>query len=253
MKIGAKILNFERCTSTNDLARSLAAQGESEGVVVVAGEQTAGRGTRGRPWHSPKGQGLYLSVIFRPPAEALSLLPFAAGVAAREALSLSCGLECGLKWPNDIIAAGKPDRKLGGILCESQWTGTKLDYTVVGVGINLRHAPGDFTFNLRARAASVRMLTGRPPDESLLIDRLLARLDFWYGLLRRGKRRDILTEYEKRMFVPPGGKMTVVHGRGRETGLFRGLEADGGLALATAGGVKALKAAEIMDVQYEKK
>ena len=253
MKIGAKIFNFETCSSTNDLARSLAARGESEGVVVVAGEQSAGRGRRGRSWHSAKGKGLYLSVIFRPPAEAASFLPFAAGLAVREALSLGCGLEAGLKWPNDIIAPAQADKKLGGILCESQWSGNTLDFAVVGVGLNLSHAPEDFTFNLRARAVSVRMLTGRPPDESLLVEHLLARLDFWYGLLRRGKRQDILAEYEKRMFLPPERMMTVIHGRGRDSGLFRGLEAEGGLVLSTPRGMKTFKAAEIMDVHYEKK
>ncbi|MBM3296451.1 MAG: biotin--[acetyl-CoA-carboxylase] ligase [Candidatus Aminicenantes bacterium] len=253
MKIGAKVLNFEMCPSTNDLARSLAANGEPEGLVVIAQEQTAGRGTRGRTWHSPRGKGLYLSVVFRPPAEAVSLLPLAAGLAAREAVSLACGLEAGLKWPNDLVVPGKADRKLGGILCESQWTGDKLESAVVGVGLNLRHAPEDFTFNLRSRAASLQMLTGRPPDEPLLVEQLLARLDFWYGLLRRGRKQDILTEYEKRMFVPPGGKLTVIHGRGRVTGLFRGLGPDGGLVLAAERGLRTFKAAEIMDVHYEKK
>ncbi|OGD12396.1 MAG: biotin--[acetyl-CoA-carboxylase] ligase [Candidatus Aminicenantes bacterium RBG_13_62_12] len=253
MSIGAKILNFESCPSTNDLARNLAEHGETEGLVVVAAEQTAGRGTRGRSWFSPKEKGLYLSVLFRPPSEAVSFLPLAAGLAVREALSLACGLKAELRWPNDIIAAGRPDRKLGGILSESQWTGTNLDFAVVGVGLNLRHKTEDFSFNLRTQAVSVQMLTGRPPDEPLLLEQLLARMDFWYGLIRRGERHDILTEYRKRMFVPPGGKMTIIHGQGRAAGRFEGLGEDGGLILATPEGNRIFKAAEIMGVIYEKK
>lgn len=253
MHIGAKILNFERCPSTNDAARNLAARGEPEGLVIIAEEQTAGRGTRGRSWFSPRGKGLYLSVIFRPPAETVDFLPLAAGLAVREALTLACALEVGLRWPNDIIAADDAERKLGGILCETQWTGKKLDFAVMGVGLNLRHEASDFSFNLRGHAVSVRMLTGKPPDEPLLVDQLMARLDFWYGLLRRGKRQDILAEYEKRMYVPRSGRLTVIHSRGRTSGIFRGLEPDGGLVLATRDGNRVFRAAEIMDVNYEKK
>ncbi len=250
MNIGAKILRFERCPTTNDLARNLAARGEEEGMVIVAAEQSCGRGTRGRSWYSPKGKGLYMSVVFRPPADVVVLLPLAAGLAVREALSTACQLEAGLKWPNDIFAG---DKKLGGILCESQWTGSKLDFAVVGVGLNLFHKKEDFTFHLRHHAASVQMLTGRPPEEALLLEHLFARMDFWYGLLRRGKKEDILMEYEKRMLIPSSRKITIIHSRGRTTGLFRGLQADAGLRLKTENGMETFKAAEIMDVIYEKK
>ena len=91
MKIGDKIHRFETCASTNDEARRLAVGGEGEGTVIVSGSQTAGRGTRGRTWFSPPGSGLYMTVILRPSASPLTLLPLAVGLAAREAAAGSLG------------------------------------------------------------------------------------------------------------------------------------------------------------------
>jgi BirA family biotin operon repressor/biotin-[acetyl-CoA-carboxylase] ligase len=248
MKVGGKIYHVDTCTSTNDLARELAVKGAEEGVVVQAEEQSAGRGTKGRSWYSAKGQGLYLSVILRPPAEAAAFMPLMAGVAVREALAAATGLPVGLKWPNDLMASGK---KLGGILCESQWAGQNLEFAVVGIGLNLLHGQADFPPAIRPQATSVRMGTGRPPRLSELLDHLFARLDFWYGLLRRGKKDNILKEYEKRMVLPASGKMTVLYAGGKFTGLYRGLQPDGGIRLEAGGRTRGFAAAEIMELVYE--
>ena len=117
------------CPSTNDVLRKMAAAGAPEGTAVVAGAQTAGRGTKGRAWHSAPGRGLYLSVLLRPAGFDLSLLTLAAGLAARDAVRSSHGLDVRLRWPNDIVFDG---RKLGGILCETRIQGGRPEFAALG-------------------------------------------------------------------------------------------------------------------------
>ena len=123
-----------------DVAAATIAAGAAEGVVVVADEQTSGRGRRGREWQSPPGAGLYLSIVFRPSRDAAgarvaSLLTLAAGVAVRSGIGRATGLWADLKWPNDLLVG---ERKLAGILAEGHGIGTDAQAIVVGVGVNVR-------------------------------------------------------------------------------------------------------------------
>src|SRR5262245_25271114 len=115
------ILHFDSLPSTNLEAAKRAAEGAPEGLVVVADEQTAGRGRLGRQWASPKGAGLYFSIVLRPEGEARiwPLITFVAALAVHDALLQCCGLQTDIKWPNDVLAN---DRKLCGILAET-WEG----------------------------------------------------------------------------------------------------------------------------------
>ncbi|MBE3131017.1 MAG: biotin--[acetyl-CoA-carboxylase] ligase, partial [Acidobacteria bacterium] len=137
MPLGTIVHRRECVASTNDTARELALAGADHGTAVVAGEQTRGRGTKGRVWHSPPGLGLYASFILRGPAAGpvpfLHLLPLAAGLAASDAVLAAAGAAVRLKWPNDLVHDGK---KLGGILSEGVSGGPAGDFAVVGVGIN---------------------------------------------------------------------------------------------------------------------
>jgi BirA family biotin operon repressor/biotin-[acetyl-CoA-carboxylase] ligase len=118
-----------------DLLHGLAAEGAEQGTVVIAGEQTSGRGSRGRAWRSPPG-GLWLSVLYRPGMPAgVELLGLRVGVAVAEAVEgVASGLSVAIKWPNDLML---DDRKLGGILCEARWQGETLGWIVSGIGINV--------------------------------------------------------------------------------------------------------------------
>jgi BirA family biotin operon repressor/biotin-[acetyl-CoA-carboxylase] ligase len=118
-----------------DLLHELAARGAEAGTVVVAGEQTEGRGSRGRPWRSPPG-GLWLSVLYRPAsAPGVELFGLRVGLAVAEAIeSLGPGTSVGIKWPNDLMLG---DRKVGGILCEARWQGEMPAWVVAGVGVNV--------------------------------------------------------------------------------------------------------------------
>jgi BirA family biotin operon repressor/biotin-[acetyl-CoA-carboxylase] ligase len=117
-----------------DLLHGLAADGAEAGTVVVAGEQTGGRGSRGRDWRSAPG-GLWVSALFRPRAAGVELLGLQIGLAVADAVeALGPGVPVHIKWPNDLMVG---DRKLGGILCEARWQGESLAWVVAGVGINV--------------------------------------------------------------------------------------------------------------------
>ncbi|HEX5387600.1 MAG TPA: biotin--[acetyl-CoA-carboxylase] ligase [Gemmatimonadales bacterium] len=164
------VQRFDRLASTQDEIHRLAAAGAPAGTLVVAEEQGAGRGARGRPWSSARG-GLWLTLLCRPEDGAgAELLSLRAGLAAAEALDELGGLPpIALKWPNDLVADG---RKLGGILCEARWQGTALEWVAVGLGINVRNPLPD-----GARMAPTRVAEWRPNvDVDDLLWPLLARL-----------------------------------------------------------------------------
>ena len=171
-----RLLRYDTIGSTNDEAKALARAGAPEGTLVWAGEQTAGRGRRGRGWVSPPGN-LYLSLILRPavaPARAAQL-GFVAALALGEGLGALCGpaLEIRCKWPNDILAAG---RKLAGILLESEITDSNaIDFVVIGTGTNLASRPSDAEYP--ATSLAEQGFPGVTPEQ--LLQAYVRRFDFW--------------------------------------------------------------------------
>ena len=141
-RLGSPVVFFSTIESTNDVASAIAASGDCEGAVVIADEQTAGRGRRGHTWFSPAGSGLYVSIVLTPGRarvdrdRATTLLPLAAGVALAEAVDLMTALRIDIKWPNDLLVAR---RKLGGILAEAVTARAlnTVDAVVLGYGINV--------------------------------------------------------------------------------------------------------------------
>jgi BirA family biotin operon repressor/biotin-[acetyl-CoA-carboxylase] ligase len=137
-----RIIRLPTVSSTMDLLHGLAADGAEAGTVVVAGEQTGGRGSRGRGWQSPPG-GLWLSALFRPRVSAgVELFGLRVGLAVADAVeALGPDVQVTIKWPNDLMVG---DRKVGGILCEARWQGESLAWVVAGVGINVANSiPAD--------------------------------------------------------------------------------------------------------------
>jgi BirA family biotin operon repressor/biotin-[acetyl-CoA-carboxylase] ligase len=236
MPVGTIVHRKERVDSTNDVARELALAGAEHGTAVVAGEQTRGRGTKGRVWHSPPGLGLYASFILRGPAAGpvpfLHLLPLAAGLAAWDAVRTASGVAVRLKWPNDLVHDGK---KLGGILSEGVSGGRAGDFAVVGVGINVDHGPRDFPAGLRASSTSLRIIVGRAVAIGSVFDGLCRALDCWYNALARGDRGSVVRTFETRLAFPPGRPVRVKTAAGTFTGVCRGLDEDGRLVVERAG------------------
>jgi len=186
--LGRPVHHFVRVGSTNDVARELACGGAAEGTLVIAEEQTAGRGRLGRHWWAPPGSCLLLSLIFRPPltptqAQQLTMI---AGLACAEAVEAQTGLRPGLKWPNDLVLEG---RKLAGILTELEVVGEQLVFAVVGIGLNVnvdfRRQAMDS--ELQHTAIGLSQALGHPVDRLALLNELLVRLERRYELLRKGK------------------------------------------------------------------
>ena len=160
--------------STNLQAKELARQGAPEGTCVIAQGQTAGRGRLGRSFHSPLGQGLYLSLILRPECSPTQLmhLTCAAALAACDAIERSCGYRPGIKWINDLIWGSQ---KLGGILTElSIGQNGTVDWAVVGIGINCKQS--QLPQELQGLACSLEEITGEIPDQALLAAELIQAL-----------------------------------------------------------------------------
>lgn len=182
--LGRPLRYFPSVPSTQDIARAEAEAGAAEGLAVVAGEQTAGRGRSGRTWWSPPAGGLYLSLLFRPglPPERVSWLTMAVALGAAEGIEAACGLRPGLKWPNDLEWEG---RKLAGILAEAAFQDGRMAYAVVGLGLNVNT---DFSGQplLRPIAVSLAEILGRPVDEADLLAAVLERIEGHYLALQRG-------------------------------------------------------------------
>lgn len=130
---------YDSVFSTNDTLIKLAKEGAPEGTVVIAGEQSGGRGRMGRSFHSPAKTGIYFSILLKPSGDFSHLTPSAALAVCFAAEKY--GIKCGIKWVNDVIVCG---RKVCGILTESSFDGDKAEYAVVGIGINLNDPEGGF-------------------------------------------------------------------------------------------------------------
>jgi BirA family biotin operon repressor/biotin-[acetyl-CoA-carboxylase] ligase len=155
--------HFRRTDSTNTRARELATAGAPHGTVVTADEQTAGRGRQGRTWTAPPGAALLYSAVLRPLEPRHSLLPLAVALAVcKAAETLRPGIECKVKWPNDVHLGG---RKLAGILIEAR---PQDGWAVLGIGLNLTIAPQDFPPELQDRATS--LFAPGPPDPEPSLD-----------------------------------------------------------------------------------
>jgi len=201
--VGRAVEYYDTVDSTNNLAKKLAAEGCVAGTAVVAGRQTAGRGRLGRNWESPAGKGIYVSVVLRPdmaPAET-QILTLAAAVAAADALKEATGVGTGIKWPNDLVIEGK---KVCGILLEMSSEADKVNYIVLGIGINFSQDREDFPDELKNRAVSLRMSAqAKDPAEIKQFSKLsviravLFKLDEVIRQISDGRREDILERWRK--------------------------------------------------------
>lgn len=172
-------------TSTNDEARRLAEDDAAHGTIVIAGEQTRGRGRAGRSWASPAGSGLYLSMLFRPELlEGAGTVSIPAGLGVVRELDRAIkGLSPTIKWPNDLYADGL---KFGGILTEATWEGINPRYLVVGVGINVRPLGKGISERIARTATSVDEETGRTVPMVDVADAVIAGLEKHLAIPRPG-------------------------------------------------------------------
>ena len=175
-RLGRIVALYDDVGSTNAVARAAAADGVPEGLLVIAEEQRSGRGRKGRIWFSARGKSLTCSLVLRPARTDEGLTAILA-LAVVEALGEFAG-GCGIKWPNDIFCEGK---KLGGILAESQRT-----FVVLGLGLNINEAAGDFDDSIRGDAVSLSVAAGRRFDRGIVLCRILEEFEPMYIRFQEG-------------------------------------------------------------------
>ncbi len=228
-----------------DFCRTLARLGFPEGTAVLADEQTAGRGTKGRRWHSLAKKGLYVSFLLRPPAGFFHLIPLAAGLAAAEAIETLTRLPINLKWPNDLLFKGK---KLGGILCESETSQLSQACVIAGFGINLNHHQQDFPPELVGLVNSVYLISGKSYQPEELFPLLGKQFQFWYNKIKEGQINLIVGRFEQKLFFSPGQTLIIKEPAGEVKGKFIGLGQDGSLIMKIGQENKKYYTSEIIKV-----
>lgn len=176
-ELGVTLHSFDRVESTNVTAFKLASDGAAHGEIVIAEEQTAGKGRRGRSWSSPPGKNLYFSVVLKPelPPSRASELTLVAAVALAETLC-DAGVEATIKWPNDVQVGGK---KIAGILTELSADTEKVHFVIVGIGVNLNCDASDLAPELREIATSLKLARGQRVLRALFTAALFTRFEAW--------------------------------------------------------------------------
>lgn len=176
-----KILHFSTLSSTTEPAREEAQKGCGEGTLVVAEEQTGGRGRLGRVWYSPQYKGIFLSMVLRPPVNPneVARVTMIASVALTLAINKETGVAAGIKWPNDLLVKGK---KVCGILADLSAEMDRVNYLVLSAGINANHEPEDFPGDIKDTATSLKIASGQPVDRARLVRSCLEFFEHWYDL-----------------------------------------------------------------------
>src|SRR5437773_60568 len=221
---GKRIYHFFKTDSTNRVAFELGHAGEAEGAVVLAEEQTAGRGRAGRTWHSERAAGVYLTLLLRPklaPVQA-PLLTMMAGLSAHTAVEAVTGLAVDLKWPNDLIIRGK---KAGGILTEMYAEPGQVRFVIVGIGLNVNQE--QFPGELANVATSLRQETGKPQSRMELLVRLLREFERDYNRFVREGVASVVKRFEVLSSYAHGKRVSVTNGVESYLGTTAGLGPEG--------------------------
>ena len=232
--VGRDIRVFLETTSTNDVIDKLARDGVKEGVVVLAEAQTKGRGRLGRKWLSAAGKGLWLSVLLRPALrpQAATQVTIMAATAVSRAIRRQTGLAPAIKWPNDILLNG---RKAVGILTELHGELDRIDYLMVGIGVDVNLSPADFPPELRRMATSLRQELGSPVDRAELAAALVRELDADYQRISEGQFAALAGEWADQC-VTLGKTVRIQIGDRVVQGRAESLDEDGALLVRTEHG-----------------
>ncbi len=231
-----EILCFKETDSTNSQARAIADGGAGEGTLVLAESQTLGRGRKGRTWFSPKGEGLFISMILRPlisPMES-SRLTLLAAVALAEALMDSTGLEIRIKWPNDLLCNG---RKVAGILTELSTDMDAVNHVIIGLGLNVNIPRKSFPEDLKEKASSLLVESGRPHSRCKITQLFLERFEVHYDALADHGFPQLLSRW-KALSDSIGRKVCVEMIDKTLTGIIQDVDSNGFLILKDEKGVR---------------
>jgi BirA family biotin operon repressor/biotin-[acetyl-CoA-carboxylase] ligase len=244
--LGRTVHAFDSLGSTSEHAFRLAAEGAEHGELVVAEEQTAGRGRRGRTWASPAGKNLYASLVLRPelPPQRAPELTLLAAVAVAETLR-GDGVVASIKWPNDLQVGG---RKIAGILTELSAEADRVHFVVLGIGINLNATASDFPPEVAEQATSVQRVLGRRVNRAAFLARLLRTLEQWLDLHEQQGFEPVRARW--RALSSTLGEEVLVKAERRELrGRAEDIDVDGALLLRTEGGLERVLAGDVEQVR----
>ena len=206
---GQNVYYFTETDSTNIQAKRMGDQGAPHGTLAAAGQQTAGKGRRGRTWESPADQNIYMSLLLRPeiaPVKA-PMLTLVMAYAAAMALRECTGLDVQIKWPNDLVINGK---KICGILTEMSTEIDYINYVVIGIGINTNIE--QFPEEVRDKATSLLLETGKPADRMALLCRVLEHFEHDYEIFKKTQDFSMLMEEYNSFLAHRGQKIKVMKG-----------------------------------------
>jgi len=242
---GKEIIFHETVDSTNALAMELAEKGIPHGSVIIADNQSKGKGRLGRIWFSPRNANVYMSVIIRPEMEPkdATLLTIMSAVSCARAIGNSAGLEVKIKWPNDLMASGK---KIGGILTEMKSDQDRIIFAVIGIGINVNSRLDTFPPDVRSIATSItEELGGKEFSRTLIAAEILKELEHWFKVLIKTGRPQLISEWKK-LSSTLGKKVRVVSGKDTFTGIAEDIDDEGRLTLKLSSGIlKTISAGDV--------
>lgn len=242
--LAQKIYGFWSIGSTNEFAYLRALQGEMEGALVIAEQQSKGRGRKSRAWDSPFNKGLWFSLILRPEltASRAGLVPYLAGVSVAEAIENFIDLKPQVKWPNDLLLNG---RKFCGILSEVEFENNMIKFIILGIGINVNHKKDEFPEEFREQATSLRIESDSRIDRADFLAAVIRQLENNYKKMKLNGFKDIIEQWKNRC-PQLGKKVVIIQDDAKYEGIFEDLNNEGCLLLRTkAGEIKKIVAGDI--------
>lgn len=239
---GQEIRFLDIVGSTNEEASRQAGQGAAHGILIVAGEQTAGRGRMGRVFSSPRQEGIWMSLLIKDdiaPVNA-SMLTLVMGLAAARAIERCCDLTPMIKWPNDLILSGK---KVCGILTEMRMQGDRISHLVIGIGINVHNAA--FPETIESVATSVFLESGKQVDRNVLIAEVLQAFEQYYAVFMEHQDLSGLMNTYNKYLINRGRQVRVLAPGKSYEGVALGINAKGELLVETENDVHPVASGEV--------
>lgn len=232
-RMGRQIKYFSRIDSTNQYAKRIAEEGASDGTLIIADEQTAGKGRSGRTWVTPPSEAIAFTLLLRPKLspDRISMVTLVMGLAVVNAVNALYDVDAGIKWPNDVVIGG---RKLCGILTEMSAEVSQVNYIVIGVGINANLT--SFPEEIREIATSLKLELGHAVNRAELIACVMTEFERLYaGFEAQGDLGPVVQEYNE-LCLNTGNKVRVLDPNGEYTGISRGINSMGELLVKTEDG-----------------
>lgn len=242
-RIGQTIRYVDSTPSTQHLAHEWVREGASHGALVIANEQTGGKGRLGREWHSPPGSGIWMSFILKPdiPLVHTPHLTLLLSVAVTRALRAETGADIAIKWPNDLFVEG---RKVCGILTEVRAEADRIHYCVAGIGINVHTRSDQLPQQLRSVATSLHETTEHPLHRARIVATCCSEIESLMNVYAKKGFSPIKTLWETYAFML-GQQVTVSSTEGVKSGEAVGLDDSGALILKTREGTERIFSADV--------